>query len=715
MTKLFRQLEFMLILLILLFGFWIRIVDLDQLPAGLSSEEITSLRIVESIEDNRIITVFIETDHQGIESFYHLSQVVLTTFFGDGQFSYRMFSVYCNLIALALLYALTRRLFGRTVAVVATISMTLGIWPILVARTVSHVSLVNVAVLSVLWFASRAYYLSTTIRPERPKTMPYIQLALAITFAVYTHFTGIWAAVGIILFILYLYYTQQPISRLAWWNSGFALNLAGILSLPYLISVLRAPTSTGFHQFWENRPASIWDFIDSLGRTILAFFFIGDKNPAHNIPGIPLLSTPEFGVIMLVGIMIAAIRWRYPNYTLVLIFFTLGLLPDIWLKGGPDYTALAFLNPLIYIFVGIGIVETFRILRENTEPPERLAWVKNWTFLGKWPQPLIRVIALILVLSFARYGWLLQQRFFTDWSTRSDTEQAYSTSLSRVAAFLDDNNGDIPVLICTGRYQPVDVNHFEQPLSTPQIINLMSEHDNEDYRVADCPRDMVMVNAGNPMYVLFINPSDFSTMPASLRQWLSEDSAELIEHPMLEAELLFLLNAEQQIVDKGGELQRNSILFYPREPGQEEAIAAVHPVRFGGNITLLGYEMLNHDEPLQPGAILPIVTYWRIDGPTSPNTGVFIRLHDTPQASPYTEINQFNVLPDRLQPRDIVVQINYLTLPETLRPQEYILTLGVFDYNPTNQFPVYDDRMNANGAEAGNYIVFDNPFTVVAP
>lgn len=712
MARFLRQLELPLIIGVLLLGFAVRIIDLYSLPAGYAEEELTSLRIIQSIKEDRIITVFFDTGDGGVESLYHLLQVVSTFWVGEGQFSYRILSVYINLIALALLYALTRRLFGRTVATVSTLSMTLGIWPVLMARTVSHVSLVSVAVLLVLWFTSRAYYLSDSIRPERPQTVPYILLALAMTFAVYSHYTGILAAIGLLLFILYLYYTQQPVSRLAWWNSGFALNLAGILSLPYLISVLRNPQNTGLHILWDNHPRTILDFFESIGHTIINFFFLGDRVPSHNIPGIPFLSTPEGGVILLVGIIITASRWRRPNYALMLIFFGLGLLPDMWLQGGPDYTALIFLTPITYILVGIGVVETFRILRESTEIPEQLAWLKTRPFLGIWPQPLIRVIAILLILSFARYGWLLQQLLFVDWPNRSDTQQAYLSHLSHVAHFLDTHEDDLPILLCSGQIEIAEYDDFEQPLADQQILGMMMQRDNLPYRIANCANDFVLINAGAPMLVIFPNPSGFSTMPAELKRWLRDDTATVIDSPELDIELLFEVNAEQQLADKGGELERNAILFYPREPGQEEAVRAMHPARFGGNMTFLGYDPLPTENPLQPGDILPIVTYWRIDGPLLPNTGIFTRLHDTPQASPYTEINSFAVDAKRLQPRDVVVQINYLTLPDTLRPQEYLLTIGVFDYNPTNQFPVYDDR---NGSEAGNYLVFDQPFTVVAP
>jgi hypothetical protein len=91
--------------------------------------------------------------------------------------------------------------------------------------------------------------------------------------------------------------------------------------------------------------------------------------------------------------------------------------------------------------------------------------------------------------------------------------------------------------------------------------------------------------------------------------------------------------------------------------------------------------------------------------------GVFIRLHDTPQASPYNEVNAFAVDISRLRPRDVIVQVGYLILPETLRPQEYVLTLGVYDGEPTNQTSVFDPTTRDL---RGNYLQLSQPVLVLA-
>jgi len=711
-----RRLELWGIVILLLAGFAVRIADLAANPAGFSEEEITSIRITRAIAEDETIVVFFDTGPRGIESLYHLIQVIVTFFIGDGLLGYRMLSVWAAMLSLALLFRVAKQLFGQKVAYVALIAMIAGIWPVINARTATPVALMNAGVLLFMWALINAYYIKQdVIRPQRPTTLRYTLMAITIVVITYLHYSGLLAGIGFIAFILYLYYSRQSVSHHIWWNSSYALNLALILGIPYLVSVLRNPTAAGIYTFWAERPESVIDLLESIGRTLLAFFVRGDRNPTHNVPGIPILSSIEGGVLLAVGVVICALRWRKPNYAFVLLLFTLGLLPDLWLQGGPDYNALAFIGPIVYLLVGVGVVELFHILQNNTEPPERLAWLKKQTILGTWPQPIVRISAFLLMLIFARYTWMLYQQIFQDWPTRSDTQQAYQTSLGNVARYLDQQNSEVPILICANRIQRADISDFSQPLSDQQILSWMRHGEEINYRIADCNQDFILINAGATMQVVFVDMADIATMPPQLRTWLNQAVSLSVER--LPDGSLYEIEVEQRLADKGGMLARESTLFYPQNGGNGDNSPEpieTFPIRFGGNMTLLGYDPLQIEEPLSAGNILAITTYWRIDGTLLENTGIFIRLHDTPQASPYSEVNRFAVDATLLQPRDIVVQVSYLPLPETLRPQEYQLTIGVFDTVPTNQLPVYEEQGETTIIR-GNYLLLGSPFAITAP
>ncbi len=700
--------ERILIIVLLLLAFALRVHDITTVPTGFSDDEITAIRITEEIRDGTI-RVFYDTGQGGAVSLFHMAQVAVTTLVGESLLGFRLLPLWAGLIELALLYTVTRRLFDRKVAIITATAIIFGIWPTLAAHTATHISLIGMMVIGTLWIVSRAFYLAQTIRPRSPKTAPYTLVALAITITVYTHYTGILAGLGIFAFLLYLYYTRQPVSRDVWWNSGYALTLALILSLPYLISLLRNISNSGLYFLWLERPTDPIDLLRSIGHTFQAFFYPGDSNPTHNLPRLPLTSTPEGGIFVLVGLVVSVTRWRQPRYALVIIFFGLGLLPDMWMTGGPNFGALAFANPLVYILLGIGVIETFRILSENIEPPERLTRLKEHTWLGKWPQPLVRVIAVLVVIMAARYIWIFNNSFLTGWTDRDDTQRAYHANIGHIAVYLDHTTDGPPVLICSSRIG--DTEGITPQPSDQQLLEWMLHQEAIPFRIANCGKNMVLISGGESMRVLFTDEADISTIPPVLQTWFQPELATRLAQPQITG---FLIDAEHTLANKGGQLQVNSLVFYPREPGQEqEPERAAQPTRFGGNMTFLGHEPLNIGQAtLQPGNTITITTYWRVDGSLLPNTGVFIRLHDTPQASPYSEVNQFEVEATRLQPRDVVIEASLLILPETLREQEYRLTIGVYDGNPINQLPVYDGKTNV---ARGSYLLLGLPFVVVSP
>lgn len=705
-----------IIALILLFlGFAIRIHDLPTIPSGFSEEEIQGLRVVQTIRDGNI-AVFHKVGVWGIGDFFHLIQVAVTQFVGDGLLGYRILPLWSGVLSLALIYTFTRRLFGGIVALIAMMSMCFGILPVLTSRTATEVSLVSVLVLGTLLVLSRTYYLWGTIRPFRPYTTPYTFMAIMVTIAAYEHYTGILAGIGLLIFIVYLHYTRQPVHRNAWWNSIYSVTLAVILGLPYLLSILRNPQSSNLYILWANRPQDIAAFFESVGKTILAFGTNrGDTNPAHNVPGLPLTSL-VMAVLLIAGIAVCVRRWRQPNYGLVMIFFILGLLPDIWLNDGPDYTAFAFVLPIIYILTGIGLVESYRFLRANRDIPERLSWIQNTQYtrwIGEWPLPLMRLFIFLIFLTAALDIAQLRKNVFMDWTPRLDTQQAYQSNLGNIAIYLDRHPNEAPVLICTTQFKTAEFDDFQTPLADQQLLELMLHQEDINFRVANCRSDLIFINGGETMRILFANPSDTSTLPSELQAWFN--LAQPISSTIIPDGIAFELDVEQDLANSLGQLQLSSSVFYPRE-GEQDVVRAVYPVRFGGNMAFLGYNPSSTGPfatALNPGNVFTAVTYWRIDGAVLPDTGVFVRLHDTPQSSPYAEINEFGVDATRLQNRDVIVQVGYLTLPLSLRTdEEYRLTIGVFDNDPVNQLPVYEGQTNV---VRGSYLLLGSPFMVVSP
>jgi hypothetical protein len=257
-------------------------------------------------------------------------------------------------------------------------------------------------------------------------------------------------------------------------------------------------------------------------------------------------------------------------------------------------------------------------------------------------------------------------------------------------------------MICTDTLQNRTLPDDSVQQGDPVLLDFMLHRDNLNLRFADCRRALVLINGGQPMRVIWLNPGNMAEMRPEIATWMQTSQS------TLDIADIFYTESADRLAAKGGQLQLNSRLVYPRLGSEEENVLL--PVRFGRNITLLGYEAALQPVYL-PGDIIWITTYWRIEGALPTRLGMFERLHDTPQSSPYTETNGFDVRVNDLQARDVIVQTSYLVIPDNLLPGEYVITLGAYDNNPLNQIMVF----NATVTETqGDYLMLANRIHIEA-
>ncbi|MFN8642189.1 MAG: PA14 domain-containing protein [Candidatus Binatia bacterium] len=93
---------------------------------------------------------------------------------------------------------------------------------------------------------------------------------------------------------------------------------------------------------------------ESVPRTLLAFQFVGDDNPRHNLPFAPLLG---WGAAMLapIGLVACAGRWRQPPSAAVLLWFGAALLAPVATLEAPHATRLLDAIVPIALMVGVAV------------------------------------------------------------------------------------------------------------------------------------------------------------------------------------------------------------------------------------------------------------------------------------------------------------------------------------------------------------------------
>lgn len=645
------------ILTLLLVGVVVRVWDLPTLPPGFSQEEIVGIDIIQQVQGGAGQVFFRTSQEEGEESFYHILNAGVTELVGDGLIGYRILSVWAGLLTLAFLYRGTRWLFGPGIALVAVAIMVTNIEAVMLSRSATRLSLTPLVVTASLTLITWTFRLYEPIRPTRPLTLRYSALGYLVGAALYVHYTGLFLGAVLVIFILYLWQTRQPVSRQIWSSCLFALTLMSIVTLPYIISFLRNPQISGIYILWKERPENVPDLLKSFFATLGALFIEGDSSPTQNIPSLPLL-WPFWSILVLIGLATVARRWREPHFGLILIALIVGLLPDIWIKGGPDFRAMMILLPVMCILGGVGAYTA-------------AVYVRYQRAYGG-----IKLVAAVLLLGFGLTGWRLYQDYLIDWPERQDVRLAYHANLAELMAYLDRSDDPLPTLVCTGSLRE----RADGGWADPQIAETMLHREDINVRYADCRTSFVLINGGKPMQILLANPKE--PIGDAAQQWLN--LAEIL--PVDPFGSVMKLDAEDELAQFGGRLQLEMPLLYPALGGTPETVTL--PVRFGRNITLVGYRAPDISS-YKRGDVVQITTYWRVDGRIPDQLGFFTRLNDNPETSPFTEVNVIDVLSTHLRIRDVMVQASLFTVPETLPPGAYVVTLGAYDNNTLNQIPVF--------------------------
>jgi hypothetical protein len=114
---------------------------------------------------------------------------------------------------------------------------------------------------------------------------------------------------------------------------------------------------------------------------------------------------------------------------------------------------------------------------------------------------------------------------------------------------------------------------------------------------------------------------------------------------------------------------------------------AVPPIRFGGNLSFLGYEK-DGDQVFSPGGIYTSVTYWRVDGVVPPDLRFFTHILADPASAPATQNDTISVDVGQLQNRDVFVQIMFVPLPRNMPQGMYGISVGAYTSSNDTRMPV---------------------------
>jgi MFS family permease len=581
------------------------------------------------------------------EGLYPILLAATTAATGGGMIGYHILSFWAGMLMLAVVYALATRLYGALAGVAALVLLVPNFWMTLLSRSIGNEALIPLLVAGALLALARAF---PVYQPNRrvlqPTTIPFATLGFVLGLSLYTYLGGVTITLACTAFIVYMLLSRQPMPRLTLNYMFFAVLLLLIVAIPFVISSLRPDSPAGAEHLLYTIPPQDRSLPETVLASLGGIFLRGDANPEYNLPGRPLFDAAS-ALLMLIGLIGAARFWRLPRYALPLIALAALLPAALLTRTSPSFLSYTPLLPLFALLFANGVKTLYSSAHRRAQPA------------------MLLLLAALFIANLA----VTTQDLFRTWRNLPEVQTLYNGDLNALAHYLDRTADDLPTVVCAPSLNP--------SLSTGEtwgaarIMLRMMNRSERSLRFADCLQGLVLANGGERQQIIFPEPAQINDMHPYLRTWIDQGTP--LEDPALPSGSVILLDVQTALADQIGMFTvTNVVTFPPEPPGNSERTEM--PVSFGGNVTFLGYQ----GDPVttyRPTDIFSLYTYWRVDGVVPADWSLITHLLFDPGAAPAAQRRDINVLPSYLQPRDIVVQVLYVALPETMPAGEYAVSL----------------------------------------
>jgi 4-amino-4-deoxy-L-arabinose transferase-like glycosyltransferase len=352
-----------LIVGILLLAWGLRLCCLDTIPPGWRDDELIEIYAL-SGEVLAGRPTFYFTGASGHEPLYHTLRAGAIALWGVNSLTNHLLPIVSGTLAIPLTYRLSRRLFGRKIALLAAVLMAVGFWPLMYSRFgVRHQMLVPLAlaVFYFLWPAERSSSAKARARG--------VAGGVALAAALYTYTASRLIPFLLLAFGLYLALCHRERFRRWWRPLLMALLLATVLTAPMWFAIARgrseaAALGVGADArlaelavpLRELQTGNLRPLLENVWTTLGMFHATGDPEWLYNVADRPVFNLLG-GVLLWVGAAICLFRWRQPRYFFLLLWLGFGLAPTFISVPPASLSHSILAQPVAYILPILPLVE----------------------------------------------------------------------------------------------------------------------------------------------------------------------------------------------------------------------------------------------------------------------------------------------------------------------------------------------------------------------
>ncbi len=682
-----RRGEWVAITLIMLLAAVLRFWMLGEAPPGLCHDEVANWLIARDILAGRHAIYF--TAAYGHEPLYQYVQAATVALFGDHWLGLRYPSVALGLLGLAATYVFIRRLFDVPTALLAGGWLALSFWPLFYARVALRAITLPFTAALAAYFLLRATDPATN-RPHSHTPNPPVSRSPApgglagvanwllagffLGLSLYTYMAARTLPVILALFLIY-FFLISPSTPIPWSSILVFLLITAIVSVPLAIWLTTHPGAEyriaevqgPLDRLLAGDPSLVWQ---NLIANLKFFTCAGDPWPRQNLPGRPVFADPISAALFCAGLLIALWRWRDPRYGFLLVWLAGALVPSIVTSVAPSSIRNVLGLVVVFVFPALALVEAGRWLKQRMQDARWRIQDVRWRMqdAGRKMQDrcsLLPASCFLLpaacFLLLAPCFFLTGRDYFLVWPQNDMVRFDYQADLTAVAHRLDELPAGTPVSVAG-----LSVHTLDGP-----GLELAARRHVHDVRLCDA-RETLVVPAGHDAWLFVPQVVPFDV---DLREQLLEWGAVVL--PPWRGDKRGVSFTSYRLSDgaDGAEIRRD-LQYLETTAALPDGTPVAVPVSFDGRLVFLGYEWLQQSSA--PGGFLTLLTYWRIEAPSSVTLKIFVHLIDD-AGELVAQHDGLGSPPRGWGPGDLIVQRHLIPLPAGLPTGLYTPILGLYE------------------------------------
>jgi hypothetical protein len=676
-----RRAEWAAVTLVLLLAAALRFGGLGQVPPGLAHDEVANGLIARDILAGRHAIYF--TAAYGHEPLYQYVQAASVALFGGHWLGLRWPSVAFGLLGIAGTYALARRLFGVRVALLTIAWLAGSFWPLFYARVgVRAISLPFTAALCA-YFLLRATNFAASLpvhlSPDSTRTVGrgivnWLLAGFFLGLSLYTYMAARTLPFILVAFLIYSFLIYSP-TPIPWSRLLAFLAVAVAVSAPLVIWLLAHPgaeyrvaeVQEPLIRLLAGDPSLVWQNVIA---NLKFFTFAGDPWPRQNLPGRPVFADPVSAALFLVGLLIALWRWRDLRYGFLLIWLGGALVPSIVTSVAPSSIRDILGLVVVFVFPALALVEAGRwVKRKTNDAGCRMQDAGRKIGASRFlPPTSCFLLPASCLLLLAPCFFLTVRDYFFFWPSHDVVRFDYQADLTAVAHRLDELPTGTPVTVAG-----LSVHTMDGP-----SLDLTARRGAQDVRLCDT-RETLVVPDGRDVWLFVPQVVPFDVdLQGRLLEW-----GAVVEAGPQSSFASYHLSDDAAL--------RRDLQLLETVAATPDGAPVALPVSFGGRLTFLGHEWLQ--QALALGDAAALLTYWRVETPSTAPLKVFVHLLGESGAS-VAQHDGLGSPPHGWAAGDVLIQKHVLSFPAELSPGLYKLQLGVYNAPAGPRLPVADaDRL----------------------